>query len=455
MEQIEIILTNCIKDIRSGKSTLNECLNRYTSVRKDLEPLLKVALSIQEPHILGLGAHDKQTTRVRLLQQIKTERQKRSISFTDILSFGLPPRYVWARAVVSVVVVVIVISMAAGGTAYASQSSVPGDLLYPVKIETEDIRLVFAGDSISKAELNTQFASERLAELSKVVNRNEDNATTAVAGYSNNLGNVIQQLQMVSITPAISGRFEGIINEMQDQVLTCDNLVDAAPLFEESIMEAYTLIMNGQVESLEIFAQHNALRATEIDIIFMQNRLKRALITADAGNYRIMEQALLQYQQLNQICQRILQSAQTTGKYNTQIESLILQTQMVNLQTLQNLSQQTPGEYHDTIETCTQITNQLQERARFGYQSHSNSGSGGGGMPSESEGNSSTTHEGQTNTPPQDGTPNKGSETTGPTSDPTSPGDGGGSGGGSGPSNDGMGTAGEGQGGPTPTPGNP
>jgi uncharacterized membrane protein YgcG len=367
----------------------------------------------------------------------------------DIFSFGIPPRYLRARLAASVIAIVIVISILSGGTAYASQGSLPGNLLYPVKIVTENTRLLLSGDSASKARLNIQYASNRLAELSKVVNRNEYSTTRAITGYRRNIEAVINQLQLVSTSPLNRGLFESILNEIQNQVAVCDNLIDSSPLYVESVREADALVINGQVDTLEILAQYDALRATEINVNAMQNRLQRALTSAGFGNYLNMEQVLYQYQQLNQLCQQILQSAQTTGNYNTQIQNLILQTQAGNLLTLQNISRQTPAEYQNTIKICTQLTNQLQERARIGQQSHGN-GLGDGREPFENNNNSTSTQEGQNSTTPQGGADNTGDETPGPNSGTTSPGDGGGNGESSGPSNDGGGSGSGGQGSPTP-----
>ena len=69
MENIETILTNCIKEIKMGKATLAECLNRYPSKKQELEPLLKVALNIQEPPAFKLDCSYKQAAKVQLLQQ--------------------------------------------------------------------------------------------------------------------------------------------------------------------------------------------------------------------------------------------------------------------------------------------------------------------------------------------------------------------------------------------------
>jgi hypothetical protein len=106
LEKIETILTNCIREIKSGKATLSECLDRYASIRRELEPLLKIALYIQEPPSFKMDTSYKQAAKARLLQQIRFSKQKKTRPFTDIFSFGLPPQFVWARVAVSVLVVI-------------------------------------------------------------------------------------------------------------------------------------------------------------------------------------------------------------------------------------------------------------------------------------------------------------------------------------------------------------
>jgi hypothetical protein len=55
-----------------------------------------------------------------------------------------------------------------GGTAFASNSSVPGDLLYPVKQVKEKIEVSLSTSTERKAKLRSHFAEERLKELSRL-----------------------------------------------------------------------------------------------------------------------------------------------------------------------------------------------------------------------------------------------------------------------------------------------
>jgi len=55
-----------------------------------------------------------------------------------------------------------------GGTVFASNASIPGDFLYPVKIATETVVLKLAVTPVAKTQLKAQFAEDRIAELQKL-----------------------------------------------------------------------------------------------------------------------------------------------------------------------------------------------------------------------------------------------------------------------------------------------
>ncbi len=55
-----------------------------------------------------------------------------------------------------------------GGTAFASNSAKPGDLLYPVKKAKEKIQINLSVSEEAKAKLQAKFGEERLKELNKI-----------------------------------------------------------------------------------------------------------------------------------------------------------------------------------------------------------------------------------------------------------------------------------------------
>ena len=78
MEKVELILTRCIEDIKSGKTTMADCLERYPSLRRELQPLLELALNIHKSPDIKLDNQYKQAAKARLMQQISGAKVKSS-----------------------------------------------------------------------------------------------------------------------------------------------------------------------------------------------------------------------------------------------------------------------------------------------------------------------------------------------------------------------------------------
>ena len=424
MGKIELILTNCIQEIRSGRSTLSECLNRYPDVRGELGPLLKMALNIREPRPYNLDISYKQVAKAQLLRQIRSAKRKNSRSFKDSFSFGLPPQLVWARIAVSVLVAVIVISMLASGTVYAAQSSLPGDLLYKVKTGTEDVRMLLATDSSARVELNLKFAHTRISELSKLADSSNEKAELAVSGYKGNLETAWQEIRKVTDTSAQAKVLGLALEAMQSQIAFCDDIIDNNPAYLEPVKEASNSSINQQVELLKMLAQHDILQAAQINLNAMEDRLQRAQAKASRNQYQTMQELLIQYQQFSQLGEQILQSARSTSNHDTEIEELNLQALSSYLDTLDSISQQVPQEYQNKIAACQQITSQFQKQVLQGYQYQ---GSPGSSLEEPNSGNSDSPATGQDSQGApqnQDGTGSTGNEAPGTGTAPT-PGSGG------------------------------
>jgi len=48
LKKAKDIFVNHVKDIEAGKSSVEDCLDRYPSIRNQLEPLLRTALEIRK-----------------------------------------------------------------------------------------------------------------------------------------------------------------------------------------------------------------------------------------------------------------------------------------------------------------------------------------------------------------------------------------------------------------------
>ena len=70
LKKFEDILVQCIDDIKAGRSSIEDCLDRYPSMREQLEPLLRIALEIREPPDVKPSPSFKVKARVWLMDQI-------------------------------------------------------------------------------------------------------------------------------------------------------------------------------------------------------------------------------------------------------------------------------------------------------------------------------------------------------------------------------------------------
>jgi len=70
LKKFDDILVQCSEDIKAGRSSIEECLDRYPSVREQLEPLLRIALEIREPPDVKPSPSFKVKARVWLMDQI-------------------------------------------------------------------------------------------------------------------------------------------------------------------------------------------------------------------------------------------------------------------------------------------------------------------------------------------------------------------------------------------------
>jgi hypothetical protein len=70
LKEFEDVLAQCIEDIKTGRSSIEDCLDRYPSMRGQLEPLLKIALEIREPPDIKPSPSFKVKARVWLMDQI-------------------------------------------------------------------------------------------------------------------------------------------------------------------------------------------------------------------------------------------------------------------------------------------------------------------------------------------------------------------------------------------------
>ncbi|HJX68782.1 MAG TPA: DUF5667 domain-containing protein, partial [Dehalococcoidia bacterium] len=168
MKKFEDVLVQCIEDIKAGRSSVEDCLDRYPSMRGQLEPLLRIAVAIPEPRDVKPSPGFKLKARVWLMDQIHGGQGARKEPWLRHEGRITPVPYIkrLSTSMATVIlVVVLAVSALGAGTAYASQSSLPGDTLYPVKLATEQAGMILSPDGAARAERALSFANKRMREI--------------------------------------------------------------------------------------------------------------------------------------------------------------------------------------------------------------------------------------------------------------------------------------------------
>jgi len=122
LEKFEDILVQCIDDIKAGGSSIEDCLDRYPSMREQLEPLLRIALEIREPPDVKPSPSFRVKAKVWLMDQIHGEQAVTKWPWSRYDNQVKPIPYIrrfnMAKiipAAVAAVAVIVVVALAVSG----------------------------------------------------------------------------------------------------------------------------------------------------------------------------------------------------------------------------------------------------------------------------------------------------------------------------------------------------
>jgi len=156
--EFEEILDRCIYLIKTGQDTVEGCLEKNAQVRQELEPLLQtVALLQSVPSVLPSQAFKAQALK-RLERAVEEKRLASKVGWRKSLS---------RRAIV----VFAAVFLLGGSVALASTRSLPGSILYPVKLGLERAQLILTPSPSKKARLNLEFSRRRMIEVRQLIER--------------------------------------------------------------------------------------------------------------------------------------------------------------------------------------------------------------------------------------------------------------------------------------------
>jgi hypothetical protein len=195
-------------------------------------------------------------TRSRLMEQTRHAEAlsplPASLRFREAARTFVPAEVLrWMRtpalAALSILVAVLGGSLAGVN---ASDRSVPGDFLYPIKIAGEQTRLAFTQDKADRVRLKAEFVDRRVEEIKTIANapdkKHPDRLRDAAIGLKRDLDTVKLQLKEVEqeSSAQVTAELAKLVDEKIDQVskelkqVNTESSQEAKPAVAEAAAQA-------------------------------------------------------------------------------------------------------------------------------------------------------------------------------------------------------------------------
>lgn len=158
----------------------------------ELNPELKKLLeSLQDIPERDLQAsHVGRENYLAQMRNLKPRRRAARKSARQGSSLG---RRAWVTRFAAITAVIVVALSSLGGTIYAAQAAQPDDLLYPVKMLTEEIQVRLEGDPEDKLDLYVFFANRRMQEIQQQLAAGEEVSGKALALLEDHTQKMMEQ----------------------------------------------------------------------------------------------------------------------------------------------------------------------------------------------------------------------------------------------------------------------
>jgi len=226
----ENILDDCLERITKQGDTIEQCLESHPEWADDLEPLLRAAASVKDAASLEASPGFKKSAKSRLMSAVAEKRVKEA-GRGMFRCWGMQRHWVVA---ISLVIAILIMG---GGTVGASINSLPGDLLYPVKITSEKVQTFFTYGNEAKANLYAKLAERRIDEIRALAAR-ERNIPVSVLNVLNSDTNRALDItsENGSFKKKTVARVVTLINNQKEML--SEILKNATPVIRERLRNA-------------------------------------------------------------------------------------------------------------------------------------------------------------------------------------------------------------------------
>ena len=257
--RIEIVLDRCILDVQSGKMSIEECLHAHMDIQSELEPLLRLAVALQEVPQIAASDSFKAAAPARMQNLIKSRSaspdqdqasepiyKRISNALLGLIEQGRQQTGV--RRLPALAVFVLILFTAAflsNRLVTASANALPGEAFYSTKLTMERIQLSLSQTDLDDSYIHLEFASRRVNEASRLVEENRvEHIGIVLEDYVRQL---FETMAILLESESLSGkeRTELALKLLHDMTRDEEQLQDLLTLvpenYKENIEELLTL----------------------------------------------------------------------------------------------------------------------------------------------------------------------------------------------------------------------
>jgi hypothetical protein len=275
------ILTICIEEIRSGKGTFEDCIHRYPNLTQDLLALLAIATQLK-PLEVTPSTEFKQRAKLNIFGETQL------VSRSQLTRFKLAP----ARAMAFALVILLGLGMTGSGTVYASQTSLPGDVLYPVKTGMENLRISVTLGAAAKANLHLELIQRRIDEATQEMQESRTVNTKALETIKQQLDDVIKELSGMKDRETTDTILSRLATATLNQEIEIEqSLTNASEVDKTTLKEALEVTRKGNLMAQVAYANHDYLQhqpsISDASLDKGPFRIDGALIGTDGENWNM------------------------------------------------------------------------------------------------------------------------------------------------------------------------
>ncbi len=228
---------------RKDSKELGKILNGSQTEKSPLSDLKNTAEKIRTVSMQFDLSEDEVISRQASLMR-KIEKQEKLVTKSENLRLYRQTILKRQRrfAMAWVFIAISLLSLGGVGTVYASADALPGEVLYPVKIASEDIQLFFSDDE-GDVDLLLNFMDERIQEMEKLSEENNPQGIDlALEGYQNEMEQMTGLMTKMQAEDPVAGdalhaEVQSRLEEQAQRMLNVDEAAGDQLRIQEQIQD--------------------------------------------------------------------------------------------------------------------------------------------------------------------------------------------------------------------------